>query len=1524
MDFTSTFLRHCRRRLCALLALFCCCAVAGASDKVGDLYYDFNTTSLTATVTYESTSSSNYSSLTSVVIPATVQFKGVNYTVTAIGQSAFESCSSLSSLTIGANVSTIGLYAFSGCSSLESLTIPASVTEIDNYAFNGCTGLKNLRFEDGAEALSLGYKNYSSSGNGLFTDCKLETLYLGRNIEYKNSSSYTFDKYPSWYGYSAFYDQPSLANVTIGTTVTELPQYLFYENEAIASMNLPSVQDIGAHCFDGCNKLSVLTFGDNLITIGDYAFNNCINLTNLRFPDATTTIGDYAFYNCQSVTQISIGANMTTVGNSAFQNCIALTAARFPDALTTLGTSAFEGCKKLTYVTLGANLTEIQDRTFRDCIVLSEIIVPDKVTSIGGQAFYNCSGIASMKLSATLKTIGYQVFYNNSFVSLEIPGTVEQMGSDCFHGCERLMYLTFQDGDGTLKISNSSSTSSQTDYSCEYDYFYDCPIRVLYIGKNLEYSYSSRKSIYDLEAGTTKYRESAPFAYKTSIRSVTIGPKVTVMYDHLLNGCSGITSLIMPDGLLKVNSYALANCTGLTELSFPGTLTYLGDNAVKGSTAVSSVKFNDGEAELTIGGYGFADCPLTELYIGKTITYTATNEYSPFKNKSSLATVTFSHSGTVRAIHDNLLWGVSGIPSLDLPESITSIGPSAFREMTVLSSVTLPSQIPLVASYLFYNDVSLPSIVIPDKVTTVDQYAFAKCGALQRVKIGSSVATINNNAFDGCSTLPSLEIPANVKTIGNDVFARCSALADLTLADGTDYLNLGYCTNQSRGLFRDCPLVKLHLGRWVMYQDDADTYSPFAFITTLKELTIGETVQLVGKYAFKGCTGIEDLYVPDGVGTIALEAFYGCSGLTSLRLSENLISLAERAFASCTSLPEVTLPASLEAISEESFADCSSLVTADLGKTLLTIGPRAFANCVKLEKADIPETVYGLGVESFSGCVSLPYAVVPGGISSVGSRAFAGCTGIGWVSLSAKVTSIGEDAFAGVSGIRYIKSYNTIPPEGLPGFEQNVKDEATLFIPDGSMDYYKYSPTWEEFLNIRTLNDDVLVTGVTISQTEAALKATETLQLTASATPAEATDLNIIWKSDNEEVATVDATGLVTAVAVGSAVIKAVAADGSGANAVCTVTVEPTLIEQLELSQATASVKENRTLQLEVTVLPATATEQTLVWKTSAPEVATVSETGEVNTISEGTAVITAEATDGSGVVATCQLTVLPTTKGDSNDNDEVTVTDAVNTANYAVGKEVEHFYFKAADVNVDNQISIADASGTISIVLEQPVANAQTLAMAAQPAYGSGLDCLSLDNFSLKPGETGSVSVSLDNAVDYVALQADIKLPEGLKLEAVKLGGRAEANHTLATRMLADNVVRVVLFSAGNAAFADNGEALLELVVKATAQDCGDITVSNIIASDADANEYTLTSTGGHNDLTSGIDGVDADGIRIISGDGCIEVLNADGQHVNIYSIGGAVVASFDADANGVMRELPEGVYVVKVGDVSKKVVVK
>ena len=115
----------------------------------------------------------------------------IGNSVTSIGWSAFEGCTGLTSVSIPNSVTSIGESAFSGCSGLTSVSIGNSVTEIEDYAFKGCSALKKLVIEDGAAVLKLGCNRdvgwETSSGEGLFYDCPLETLYLGRNLEYEES-----------------------------------------------------------------------------------------------------------------------------------------------------------------------------------------------------------------------------------------------------------------------------------------------------------------------------------------------------------------------------------------------------------------------------------------------------------------------------------------------------------------------------------------------------------------------------------------------------------------------------------------------------------------------------------------------------------------------------------------------------------------------------------------------------------------------------------------------------------------------------------------------------------------------------------------------------------------------------------------------------------------------------------------------------------------------------------------------------------------------------------------------------------------------------------------------------------------------------------------------------------------------------------------------------------------------------------------------------------------------------------------
>ena len=167
-----------------------------------------------------------------------------------------------------------------------------------------------------------------------------------------------------------------------------------------------------------------------------------------------------------------------------------------------------------------------------------------------------------------------------------------------------------------------------------------------------------------------------------------------------------------------------------------------------------------------------------------------------------------------------------------------------------------------------------------------------------------------------------------------------------------------------------------------------------------------------------------------------------------------------------------------------------------------------------------------------------------------------------------------------------------------------------------------------------------LVTSVTLNKNELTIEKSFTAQLAATVAPDDADDLGLIWTSDNEEVATVDENGLVTAVSVGEANITATAVDGSGVTATCKVTVTPKLVTSVILDESELTIEKNFTEQLTATVAPDDADNLSLTWTSDNEEVAIVDENGLVTAVGEGTATITATANDGSGVAASCVVTV--------------------------------------------------------------------------------------------------------------------------------------------------------------------------------------------------------------------------------------------------------------------------------------------
>ena len=788
------------KHLFTLLLLLCATEATAHDFVAGGIYYNItDATNKTVEVTYKGNYSNSYSNeyTGSVVIPESVTNNSITYSVASIGYQAFEDCSGLTSIEIPNSVTSIGEFAFSGCYGLTSIVIPNSVTSIGDYAFQVCSGLTSVEIPN----------SVTSIGENAFYWCiALTSVVIPNSVTSIGSSAFSYCS--------------GLTNIIVESGNTK------YDSRENCNAIIETATNT---LVIGCKNTII---PNSVTSIGDCAFSWCYGLRSIEIPNSVTSIGENAFFKCTGLTSVVIGNSVTSIGSFAFYSCTGLkTVYNFSNLTLSKGSSDYgavaynannvynapNGSKEgdfifgkpndantlLYYLGNAAELTlpadyngenyAIDTNVFKGNTTITSVVIPNSVTSIGERAFSGCSGLTSIIVESG--NAKYDSRENcNAIIETEnktlivgckntiIPNGVKSIGHGAFYGCRGLTSIEIP------KTVTSIGSSA----------FYGC----------------------------------------RDLTNIVIPKSVTSIGDWAFCSCAGLTSIEIPKSVTSLGANAFRACLGLTSVVIPNCVTSIGENAFYSCSGVASIVIPNSVTSIGENAfYGTAwykNQPDGIIYAGKVL-----YEYKGTMPKNSSITV---QKGTL-GIAGGAFSGCTGLTSIEIPNSVTSIGDAAFQRCSALKTVinlsslifskgssdygyvayyadkvvnapgddvvddfvfsTVDDKHTLVAYFGDATDVTLPdnyngenyaigdeafvnkneltNVVIPNSVVGIGDSAFSGCSGLTRVDIVDGVNSIGKSAFAGCSKLEEIYISNTIESIGDNAFADCNNLFEIKI-----------------------------------------------------------------------------------------------------------------------------------------------------------------------------------------------------------------------------------------------------------------------------------------------------------------------------------------------------------------------------------------------------------------------------------------------------------------------------------------------------------------------------------------------------------------------------------------------------------------------------------------------------------------------------------------------------------------------------------------------------------------------
>ncbi|MCR5420880.1 MAG: leucine-rich repeat protein [Lachnospiraceae bacterium] len=920
---------------------------------------------------------------------------------------------------------------------------------------------------------------------------------------FKDNSDLTGIKIPSSVksiNKNAFQNCINLVSVELPSDMTLLGEYAFNGCTSLNSVKLPDKLDTIQICvFNGCTDLSSITIPKNLelnkVVVDDERnytkgpFSGVPNLKEIRFEEGFDIIPARLFTACDSIENVDIPAGVTKVLDHAFINCKNLRSVTMTEDIESIGEASFQNCTSLEKIDLSKNTNNLGVRVFQGCTTLSECRIPDSVDNIGSYAFDNCKGLKSLTffsgVSAKSKNgvIGEYAFRNCSALErIIIPNSFKEIKRSAYEKCTSLESMKLENRYPEVTFDIIIGDYAFKECSNLTEVIFENKIRLKSIGKE---AYKLCINLTDLTFGEEVYLNS-------------IGEEAFYM-------CNNLIDINIPNDVEFIGRSAFEKCLSLKNVTLPRNLKKLGAAVFREDTAIEKIE------------------------IPKNIDTVSVSKATDgiFSGCEKLKIITFE--GGITKIPDNLFWGTGSLVNIDIPDGVTEVGLNAFRECVMLKNVKIPESVVGIADYAFYKDQNIVDLkdgsgLIPEGVQTIGKYSFDGCEALNTLILPDGIEKIGESAFAN-SGIQIAVIPESASDIGASCFEGCEELKEIQLPK-----NLNEIKNR---LFYDCKKL---------------------YKVNLSEDILGS----IGNSAFYNCNALESF---DDSGKIDFSKF------------RVLKSIGKNAFQECDSLSSVTLSAATENIGEYVFDHCQKLSEINLGTGLSVIPKNAFSNLNSLVKMIVPRNVIEIKAGAFEYDPSFREIHIPKETTNIERGAFTKCDDL----YTYVVDGSEAHKYSVKEGIKYelevvyADSINYLPEKisinpnetNTPSLEilpvhysvdvnySSGNDEIfTVDKTTGKITAIKpgdavlkasisANETGAEIEDTVEVHVKVPVTDITLNKTAVQMNVGERIRINATVLPENADNKEIVWTSSNEEIAYVNAKGMIYAKSKGNVSICA-------------------------------------------------------------------------------------------------------------------------------------------------------------------------------------------------------------------------------------------------------------------------------------------------------------------------------------------------------------------------------------------------